>query len=62
MYIDNDSTTAEILISKLEDLQKYNDQIALGEDAKARKPQLLIEINGLCRELMDEEGLDGSND
>ena len=62
MYIDNDSTTAEILKSKLDDLQKYNDQIALGEDAKARKPQLLIEINGLCRELMDEEGLDGSND
>lgn len=62
MYIDNDSTTAEILKSKLDDLQKYNDQIALGEDAKERKPRLLIEINGLCRELMDEEGLDGSND
>lgn len=62
MYIDENSTAAETLMSKLEDLQKYNNQIELGEDAKARKPQLLIEINGLCRELMDEEGLDGSND
>ena len=61
MYIDENSTAAEILMSKLEDLQKYNNQIELGEDAKARKPQLLIEINGLCHELMDEEGLDGSN-
>ena len=61
MFSDNKTTTAEALQARLEDLKRYNEQIELGETAKARKPQLLIEINGLCRELMDEEGLDGSH-
>lgn len=57
MYINDDSTTAEILMSKLEDLQKYNDQIELGEDAKRRKIPLLAEINKLHAELRNEEGI-----
>lgn len=55
MYISDDPTTAEILISKLGDLQKYNDQIELGEDAKKRKPVLIEEIGELYRQLAGEE-------
>ena len=55
MYISDDPTTAEILISKLGDLQKYNDQIELGEDAKRRKPALIEEIGELYRQLAEEE-------
>lgn len=58
-YINDDSTTIRALMSKLGDLQKYNDQIELGEDAKRRKPELMIEINGLYRELCEEEEQDG---
>lgn len=55
MYIGDDPTTAEILKSKLGDLQHYNDQIALGEDAKERKPKLMEEISELYRQLVEEE-------
>ena len=54
MYIDENSTAAEILMSKLEDLQKYNNQIELGEDAKARKQNLMEEIGELYRQLVEE--------
>lgn len=56
MYINDDSTTIRALMSKLEDLQKYNDQIELGKDAKRRKIPLLAEINKLWAELRNEEG------
>lgn len=55
MYISDDPTTAEILISKLGDLQKYNDQIELGNDAMKRKPKLMEEIDKLYRQLAEEE-------
>lgn len=55
MYINDDSTTVEILKSKLDDLQKYNDQIELGNDAIKRKPKLMEEIGELYRQLAEEE-------
>lgn len=60
MYINEDSTTAEIIISKLEDLRRYNDQIELGEDAKMRKPKLMEEIGELYRQLAEEEAQNGA--
>lgn len=58
MYISDDPTTAEILKSKLNDLQQYNDQIALGEDARERKPKLMEEISELYHQLVEEEQYD----
>lgn len=60
MYIGDDPTTAEILTSKLGDLQRYNEQIALGEDAKERKPKLMEEIGELYRQLAEEEAQNGA--
>lgn len=54
-YRSDDPTTGELLQQRLKDLDRYNDQIELGKDAAERKPDLLIEINGLYRQLMDEE-------
>lgn len=60
MYIGDDPTTAEILTSKLGDLQRYNEQIELGEDAKERKPKLMEEIGELYRQLAEEEAQNGA--
>lgn len=51
----DDPSTTELLNMRLEDLQRYNDQIELGEDAKKRKPALLKEIGKLFRQLLEEE-------
>ena len=50
-------TTAERLQEKVSILRRYDEQIIIGERAKERKPELLIEIQGLCRELMEEENV-----
>lgn len=55
MYVYNDPTTAKNLISKLKDLQECNNQIALGENAKGRKLELMKEIGELYRQLAEEE-------
>lgn len=54
-----DQPTSGALISALSQLQHYNEQIMQGELAKAQKPELMIEINGLYRELCEEEEQDG---
>ena len=50
-----DQATIKTLMSALSQLQHYNEQIMQGELAKAQKPELMIEINGLYRELCEEE-------
>lgn len=60
MYINEDSTTAEILMSKLKNLQLYNNQIELGKDAAERKPKLMEEIGELYRQLAEEEAQNGT--
>ncbi|MEJ8785358.1 hypothetical protein [Peptoniphilus sp. HCN-40583] len=57
MYFENTNgpTTGERLQEKLSELNRYDEQIRIGEWAKEKKPELLIEIQGLCRELMEEE-------
>lgn len=59
MYFENAQgpTTAERLQEKLSELNRYDEQIRIGERAKEKKPELLIEIQGLCRELMEEENI-----
>lgn len=54
-----DQSTSGALISALSRLQQCNEQIMQGERAKAQKPELMIEINGLYRELCEEEEQDG---
>lgn len=54
-----DQATIKTLMSALSQLQHYNEQIMQGERAKAQKPKLMIEINGLYRELCEEEAQDG---
>lgn len=48
-------TAGERLEEKLSELNRCDVEIRIGERARARKPELLIEIQGLCRQLMDEE-------
>lgn len=57
MYFENtnEPTTAQRLEEKFAELNRYDEQIRIGEKAKERKPELLIEIQGLCRELMEQE-------
>lgn len=60
MYLLNDlygPTTAERLQERLSELNRYDEQIRAGELAKEKKPELLIEIQGLCRELMEKENV-----
>lgn len=59
MYVYSDPTTVELLQARLVDLERCNDQIMQGERAKAQKSELMIEINGLYRELCEEEEQDG---
>ena len=59
MYVYSDPTTVELLQARLVDLERCNEQIMQGERAKAQKPKLMIEINGLYRELCEEEEQDG---
>lgn len=54
MY-EEDQMTAAALTLALNRLQQCNEQIIQGERAKAQKPKLMIEINGLYRELCEEE-------
>lgn len=54
MY-EEDQMTAAALTLALNRLQQCNEQIMQGERAKAQKPKLMIEINGLYRELCEEE-------
>ncbi len=58
MY-EEDQMTAAALTLALNRLQQCNEQIIQGERAKAQKPKLMIEINGLYRELCEEEEQDG---
>lgn len=58
MY-EEDQMTAAALTLALNRLQQCNEQIMQGERAKAQKPKLMIEINGLYRELCEEEEQDG---
>ena len=51
----DDPSTAELLEMRLKNLERYNDQIELGEDAKERKPALLEEIGELFDQLWEEE-------
>ena len=57
MYFKNTNgpTTAQRLEEKFAELNRYDEQIRIGEWAKERKPELLLEIQGLCRELMEQE-------
>lgn len=55
MYLGDNPSTAELLQARLVDLERCNEQIMQGERAKAQKPELMIEINGLYRELCEEE-------
>lgn len=48
-------TTGDRLEEKLAELNRCNQEIRIGDAAKKKKPELLIEIQGLCRQLMDEE-------
>ena len=48
-------TTGDRLEEKLAELNRYDQEIRIGEAAKEKKPALLIEIQGLCRQLMEEE-------
>ena len=59
MYFENAQgpTTAERLQEKFSELNRYDEQIRAGEWAKEKKPELLIEIQGLCRELMEQENI-----
>lgn len=59
MYFENinGQTTAERLEEKFAELNRYDEQIRIGEWAKEKKPEVLIEIQGLCRELMEQEGI-----
>lgn len=59
MYYENvePSTTAEVLEGKLAELNRCDIDIRIGEAAKEKKPVLLVEINNLCRQLMNEEGV-----
>lgn len=56
------ASTAELLQARLKDLDRYNAQIAIAEDALERKPALLIELNGLFRQLQEEEDMYGYKD
>ena len=58
MY-EEDQMTAAALTLALNRLQQCNEEIIQGERAKAQKPKLMIEINGLYRELCEEEEQDG---
>lgn len=58
MYEENQMTAAALTLA-LNRLQQCNEQIMQGERAKAQKPKLMIEINGLYRELCEEEEQDG---
>lgn len=49
------TTTGEMLEGKLEELNRCEINIRIGEAAKVKKPELLIEINNLCMKLMEEE-------
>lgn len=57
MYYENvePSTTGEVLEGKLAELNRCDIDIRIGEAAKEKKPQLLAEIQELCRQLMNEE-------
>ena len=48
-------TTGDRLEEKLAELNRYDQEIRIGDAAKKKKSELLIEIQGLCRQLMDEE-------
>ena len=54
MYFYHDAWKLETLISKLKDLERYNDQIALGNDAKRNRPKLVEEIDELYRQLAED--------
>ena len=51
----DDPSTAELLEMRLKNLERYNDQIELGEDAKERKHAILEEIGELFDQLWEEE-------
>lgn len=57
MYFENtyEPATSERLEEKFAELNRCNEQIRIGEKAKERKSDVLIEIHGLYRELMEEE-------
>ncbi len=59
MYYENvePTTTGEMLEGKLAELNRCDIDIRIGEEAKEKKPALLIEINNLCMKLMEEEGV-----
>lgn len=48
------ATTGERLEGKLAVLNRYDQEIRIGEAAKKKKQALLVEINNLCRQLMNE--------
>lgn len=50
-------TAGERLEEKLSELNRCEINIRIGEAAKEKKPALLVEINNLCRQLMEEEGV-----
>lgn len=51
------TTTGEMLEGKLEELNRCEINIRIGEAAKEKMPGLLVEINNLCMQLMEEEGV-----
>lgn len=51
------TTTGERLEGKLAELNRCEINIRIGEAAKEKKPGLLVEINNLCMQLMEEEGV-----
>lgn len=51
------ATTGERLEGKLAELNRCDIDIRIGEAAKEKKPRLLTEIQELCRQLMNEEGV-----
>lgn len=51
------TTTGERLEGKLAELNRCDVDIRIGEAAKEKKPGLLVEINNLCMQLMEEEGV-----
>lgn len=57
MYFENtyEPTTSERLEEKFAELNRYDEQIRIGEKAKKLKFDVLIEIHNLYRELMEEE-------
>lgn len=50
-------TTGERLEQKIAEMNRCNELIVKAEKAKEKKTELLIEIQGLCRELMEQENI-----